>query len=214
MATEYCTVADVERLMFANRFTFGANTPLTKTDVEKFINTGEDRVDTITHRTWKANQQRTNILRDIQPDETWSSWGGDYYAGFRLMEYPVKSVDKLELFTSGSGDGYDDITANQGRTSDWFLDSDRGIVYLRAGFMPFVRRNGVRITYTFGETTVPAQIRDATAMLAAWFILQNEDLSLLLPEGAEHLRIQEKAHNWKQEAYEILWAFRRSLVWA
>lgn len=205
--------------MFSNRYTFDENTPMSGDDVREYIDTATERVEVLTKRYWRQKQAEERLYT-VHHDETWGSYGGDYYASFKLNHYPIISVDKLEVFVSSEDEnsnqeGYEDITAEKGRNKDWYPDKDRGVIYLRSGFIPFVRRNGVRIKYKYGDTSgVPEDIRDATAMLTAWFMLQSEDLSVLLPEGAEHLRIQEKMVRWKEEAMHIINPRRKTLLWA
>lgn len=204
----YCSVPDIAGFMTGDRFTFDANTNPGTELVESSIRAAMDEIDAITHRTWRGKAVEGE-MRNIQ-----RGWGiSDYFGSFKLAysQKGVRTITKLEVWTGAS---YKDITSEEGRTSKWYADLRRGIVYLRGGFVPIMYRNSVRVSYIYGETEVPHNVKMACILLTGWYLLQSEDYTLLFPEGSEHMRLSEKQELWKQRAYDLLQPERRGMVWS
>ncbi len=79
-----------------------------------------------------------------------------------------------------------------------------GIVFIKTFPRTVPRNFAVRVTYRFGETSVPKQIKKCCILLTALDILQSEDRSILLPEGTSNLSYQEKANRWEKQAMQII----------
>lgn len=205
----YCTVSDISKFMTGEKFTFGANTPHTVELVESFIKAASDEIDAITHRSWRPRISR-NEMREVARGYS-PFWGNTSSFKVKYSNYQIQAIHKLELW---NGSGYVDITDAEGRNKKWYYNPAVGIIYIRTGLTPLFYRNGVRITYTYGETELPNNIKMAAILLSAWYVLQSEDYTLLFPEGSEHMRISEKQEIWKQRAMDLLGSERRGMVWS
>lgn len=179
MATDYAMASDVQRTL-GLEYAFSATTNPSKAEVEDFINEAEDEVDDFTRRAWRTKTV-TEEIYDI-PDVPYH-----YYTGIpihlrreHVLDFDTNEGDKIELWT---GTQWEDwvATKTSGRGNDYWLDNEKGVLYLHTRAI-FYRERALRITYRYGETTVPKTIRAATAKLAASIILLNDDRSTVINE--------------------------------
>lgn len=198
----YCTAAQVASFMGLPTFT-GITSP-TLTEVNDIILSVCDEIDQFTHHAWRT----TTVTNEYYTAMSWTPMTdglGDWsdrsriYMMHRKIHYPML---KLECF---DGNTWVDFIANyiEGRGQDYWLDYDRGIIIF-ANRYPLRRRNAVRLTYQFGDTIVPADIKNVAVMLCCYQLLQRDDRSVLLPEGTSNISPQSKAELWYNRAYKIL----------
>lgn len=88
----------------------------------------------------------------------------DYSRNIQLPYYPVLSISNISVNTAGYGQTADWSTLD---STDYILDSDRGIIYLVSGDRPAVKEQSVKITYTAGYSSTPEAITYVTAQVAA-----------------------------------------------
>lgn len=172
MVVTYSTAALVSGLLQIDDFS-GTTTP-TQTEVEAFINRAEDYIDEYTNKAWRA----TTIAR-----EQHSFWPYNlyrlYYPPRVHLKHPfVKtfsgaSGDKLEVF---EGTSYTDWIADAGHTEgrgtgDFFVNYEDGVIYFEKKFPLIWRPDQVRVTYRYGETTVPKWVEDVATKMAAMDVL-------------------------------------------
>ena len=178
--------------------------------------------------TW-IDQQTRNAWRTVTKTDEFHDFNYYRYRPVRwksffdegsvhLRFFPIvalaSGVDKLEVFTGQStNDGYEDFlsTRVQGRNSDFWVDTNEGIIHFKNS-RPFVYRDAVRVTYRHGESTIPADIERATILLTAAELVSTEDYSQTFPEGTQQLPFRDKVTQWKEEASDIL-DYRRRLVY-
>lgn len=180
----YCAVADVARVLNKATDYFTASTIPSSSSVETFILEAEEQVDRDTQRAWRSRTV-TNEYHDINKNTQWHPGQG---IRIKLNHRFIKSLssgsgDKLEVW---EGSGYIDFLTNrtEGRGNDFWLDYENGVLYLR-NYVYVFYANAIRITYRYGEETVPFNITQATAIHAGFLILNNEDSSFLLSETGE-----------------------------
>lgn len=212
MASTYAQPSDVAAFMTASQFPFDANSPYTATLVETYINMAEDEIDSIMKRSW-----RTKTSTDEECSIQWNTgtgfWVSNYYGYARTRYGPILSVTKVELL---KGDGtYENITANEGRASDWYVDKATRTIYIRKFVTRPLQPVPLRVTYTYGEASasMPAYVKMAAILRTAWYILQSDDYTVLLPEGGDAIRNSEKAMEWDQKFKELIVPHRNGLVW-
>ena len=218
MTVTYTTAAKVSsvlRLMDASnetRLVLSASTDPTSTEVETIIERKEDLIDRETHHAWRAVTADTEVI-DIP--------GNCYNFHQRQFAIPLKhrkintlvsETDKIELW---DGSAWVDLvlTANgytEGRGDDYWLDYELGILYL-TGKRPYILDKGVKVTYRYGEASVPGDIEEACTKLAAIDLLETNDYVIVLPEGVGQYAIASKVDSWKKDINRILYN-RREII--
>lgn len=128
-------------------------------------------------------------------------WGGKsrFVDEIQVVEYlerganfeSVKSIEKMGLAQT-----YDLTIEN---TPNFVAN---GIIVHNS--IPFARKDGIRVTYRWGESSVPADIEYAATLLTAADIVSAEDYSVVFPTGTESLPFREKMEQWKATAMDIL----------
>ncbi len=112
--------------------------------------------------------------------------------------------DKIEIW---NGDTYENwATAKvQGRADDYWFDHEKGILWL-VYFYPYFRREALRMTYRYGQTVVPKDIRRATALNAAILLMQQDDQSGNINETGDPTRLtyDSRIGQWKAEINKII----------
>ncbi len=207
--TTYTTAAKVASMLRllntsaspSTRLTLSGTTDPTLTEVEEWILEAESDIDAETNHSWKATTV-TNEYHDVH----------GLYTGEYRRELPVKlkhrsiramtsGTDKIEIW---DGTNWIDLVlaANgyiEGRANDYWVDYTNGIVY-------FVntKPDGVRVTYRYGESSVPKDIQRICTLIAASNIIAADDYKASLPEGVSPKDIQARADAWRKEAYERL----------
>jgi len=203
MVTTYAQNSDVTRIL--QTVTFSGSTTPTDTQVDDFINAAEDEIDRATRHAWRTVTV-TDEFYDIPPDYGVSSrYSSDPGIPIHLRHREGKTLasgsgDKLEVW---DGAVYVQwlTTMTEGRADDFWLDNEQGVLYLKTIWSSFFWKKGLRLTYRFGDATVPADIRDATAMLAAIKVLQNDDLSQNLNETGDPTRLSfdQRIVQWQKQ---------------
>ena len=188
MAQVYCVNADVQRLL-ALDYSFGTATTPSTAQVASYIDTAQDEIDQRTQHAWRTATV-TKEFYDLP-----HTYGRHFFGGTGLRVFMrhtnIKTLasgsgDKLEVW---NGNSYDDwlSTRTEGRAKDYWQDEEQGELYINLAF-PLITKKALRLTYRHGETIVPGDIRDATAMLVAMKIVISDDRSMVLAETGDHTR--------------------------
>jgi len=196
MAT-YTTVDNVaEQLGFPAGYFTTTTTPTTAA-VEKFITRSEDRIDSRTGHAWRE--------KTVNNEYTRASSLRRYEMGmrFNLIHRSIRTISKLEIWENG---GWNDWVANktEGRDEDYWLDYKHGAVFLLN--IHRVAPHGVRVTYTYGETTVSGGIEDCATMMAAMKILNSPEfrVALFTQAGETKMNWDSEKDHWKLEIESVL----------
>jgi hypothetical protein len=192
MTVTYCTAANVASFLrlidpaTGARMVFGVSSEPLQSEVEAWINEAEDYIDEQTHHAWRSTQV-SNELHDHHM--RWDGFGHLEYA-VTLMNRSVltfaHATDKIELW---NGSAWKDLVdpANgftEARDKDYWVDYTNGIVYL-VSQRSILGRGTVRVTYRYGETVVPGDIKRAAEMLAGLRYLESDFYRLGLPDGQD-----------------------------
>jgi hypothetical protein len=216
MAVTYATGAQVAA--FLQRPAFSTSTVPTLAHVEDLLNYAEDHVDRFCNTAWRAKTV-TDEYHDYKSPRMYGrqslpSWGFDLrdsrIVAFRYR--PVRTLtvgDKVEIWR---GNAYEDIflTGVEGRANDYWVDYDKGLLFFVTKW-PLREISSIRLTYRYGATTIPSDIRHATILLAAASLVSGSVASFILPEGGAEPGYLSRASAWKEEAEMILahyWEFR------
>ena len=222
MTTTYCQATDVAaklQLVDENeqgqtvRKIFDENTSPTIEEVEQWINEIEDWIDDYCYHSWR-NKQVTEYKDNM---------GLTYPRGAlipaiivdcrhrNIKDLDSAQGDKLEVF---DGNDWDDLLTSPTITKglgygdgSYWVDTQEGEVYVFAKYGVY-GPNTIRITYRYGETTVPESIKNACALLTAINLLQSDDYIVQFPGNPERVSLDAKATNFENRAYKILNRYR------
>ena len=192
MAVTYCTVEDVSDFM---RVPISSTTTPTKAQVEKVINRKEEILDRRIGHTFGRNKTITNEIHDLPLLYTFG-WGTPIYLQHRnIRDLSNAAGDKIEVW-KGESNEYDDILTD----SQWYqFDPVYGRLYLRGFIFSIMRKNRIRVTYRFGDATVPEDIEDACIKLVAIDLLTTSFRMDRLPVGGSTLTWGEIIEQWKED---------------
>lgn len=179
----YCNVADVRRILSLT-FSPSAGTNPTDENIQFFIEEAEDEIDATTYNSWRENTA-TNELYNL-PDNMAYRPGAGIPIKIRrsgVRTFDTNKGDKIEVWNGGE---YEDFltTRTQGRADDFWVDYDKGFIWFRFR-QKGLRHQGVRLTYRYGATNVPKDLRQACACLTAMFIVAFDDRSGALMETGD-----------------------------
>jgi len=192
MAVTYCTVEDVSDFM---RVPISSTTTPTKAQVEKVINRKEEILDRRIGHTFGRNKTITNEIHDLPLLYTFG-WGTPIYLQHRnIRDLSNAAGDKIEVW-KGESNEYDDILTD----SQWYqFDPVYGRLYLRGFIFSIMRKNRIRVTYRFGDATVPEDVEDACVKLVAIDLLTTSFRMDRLPVGGSTLTWGEIIEQWKED---------------
>jgi len=225
----YCTVYDVAQVMGLPLRRFTEDSLPTKNTVEEIISMMEDYVDRYCRTAWRerTNYEMEGGTRTVSADAGYeyhklipvgfSGWlwqGRPVFTKYRPLK-PLDPVrgDSVQIFT---GMGWEEWLGVKimSPTADYWVDYDTGRIFFRRVWW-FSKLQGwtVRLRYRFGYTSVPKDIRYATALLAAAHLVESGDYTNLLPEGATNIVVaREKTQLWTARAHSILERYKHVVV--
>ena len=194
MTVTYTTADDVGALL---GLTIDATSKPTTTQVEKFINRKEDYIDDKSGHAWRSVTVSDEYIRPMSTHI--------YGTGvpFKLLHRSIIAITKLERW---DGSQWEDLvaTGTEGRNDDYWVDYTGGKVYVRSRRRFF--KDSVRITYTFGESTVSGTVEDLCTILAAIDVLRRKDqLTTFTDDGGSSVSIprDRKIDSLKEQAAEL-----------
>ena len=197
MAVTYCTVEDVADFL---RIPITATTTPNKTQVEKIINRKEEELDRRIGHTFGREKTITKEIHDLPLLYTFG-WGTPLWLQHRNCK-PLNSSsgDKIEIW-QGASSAYDDILND----TEWYeFDEVYGRLYLRGFLFSIMRKNRVRVTYRYGDTTVPNDVEDACVKLTAIELLTTSLRMDQIPIGSNQLNIDQSIKYWKDSIEECV----------
>ena len=197
MATYYCTVADVSDFL---RIPITATTTPTKAQVEKIINRREEYLDRRIGHTFGRNKTITKEIHDLPLLYTYG-WGTPLFLQHRnCRDLDSAQGDKIEIW-EGAASSYTDILNN----TEWYeFEPVYGRLFLRGYIFSIMRKNRVRVTYRYGDATVPDDIKDACIKLVAIDLLNSSLRMDVLPMGGNGVDTRQSITYWKQDIEEII----------
>jgi len=197
----YATVVDVERLTGIN---FTATSTPSIEDVEDFLLDAEDEIDYRTGHAWREASV-ADEYHDFPRHPIIS--GVSFWYPIRLHHRSVRSFDsnsgdKIEVW---DGSSWTDWVSEktEGRDEDWWCNYTLGIIWIRRPTLLY-RLHACRVTYRYGETSVPRDVKRAAAMLAAIQVLRANDMVGISPDNATSITVDRKIESWKTEIDEII----------
>ena len=219
MVVVYCTSAQLFTFLqlgassdvnFTGKTDFDTNTNPTKITVEEWINESEDHIDQETMHAWRS-VTITNEQHHLEVPHYQLRDGSEIKLLHRNIKTLTSGTDLLEVW---DGSQYLDYLANktEGRNKDYWVNEEMGFVFIKTYPSYLPRTFGVRVTYRFGDSTVPGDIKRACIFLTAIHFLQGEDRSVLLPEGTSNISYNTKIDKWQERAEDIMDRRRELMV--
>ena len=211
----YCTTADVFDLLQLKNITsttdFTASTVPSKSTVEQYIEAAQSKIDFRTRKSW-----RPNYITDEYHDFNLN--------GFKLRRNDAYKVLSMHIW---SGSGFE--RKNQGRTGDYFLTPDVGIVNFSRYFLLPARfqsynapvwrfgggefTNPIRVSYLYGRDInmnpqEAGMVYDMAKKLAAIDVVRSSDFGQLVVSGTDRVGLIQKIEGWNMEIEDKLDALR------
>ncbi|MDP3917303.1 MAG: hypothetical protein Q8Q42_03380 [Nanoarchaeota archaeon] len=202
----YCTASDVANQLQLP-FDFDETTNPTRNTVEDYIHQAQSIIDYKTWMSWRLNY--------VEDEEYQFNM-----AGFKLKHRDIVAICKMEVWNGG---GYE--TKTQGRTGDYFVVQELGLIKFSRFFMlpaRFTSGNSptgrwgwgefefpCRLSYLYGSSTFTDALRggmvfDICKKMAASDVYLNHDYTILSASGVDRVSLDRKIEDWRTEIEEKL----------
>ena len=194
---------------------FNGVTNPTKSVVEQWIGFAEDEIEAYTRRAWNSQGSFSGYIR-------WDPRRlliiGEPHSWYKVrLPYPdpvtpldSDSGDSLKVWNGGSEVEYVDVYT-EGRTDDFWLDGKQ-YLYINST-RPWPENNSIYISYRYGNTSVPQDIKRACILLVKQMFneanLYNNDGLTEAYDGGEKYPYQSTSTQFRNMAYAILKKRRR-----
>lgn len=179
----------------------------TSTEVTEMIEDAESMLESFCRTAWRSV---------IVTDERHSSpelYNRRFSQGlyFQLRNRNIRAITELNIW---EGEGYTDLVATGTigtgpQDGDYFTMLEEGLLFLHNTYPSTFYEGSVKITYTYGKSTIPNGIRRATTLLAAAYAIEsNFDWVYSLREGVEGMPNDKKSEKWEKRAFEMADRFK------
>ena len=207
----YCTTQDVYSLLQLNNVLSGTDfttsTVPTKKTVEQFINEAQSTIDMSTRKSWR-------------PQYVQEEYQQFNLNGFKLDKPDPYKILDLKIWNGASWD-----SKRQGRTKDFFLVPDTGMVQFSRYFLlparftsynaPVWRWGGgeftmpVKVTYLAGRDIQTdwrqgGKIADICKKMAAIEVARTADYGGVIVSGMDRMDIGSRIQSWQEEITDSL----------
>lgn len=189
----YTTSAKVAA--FLNLPAFSASTIPTSTTVDNYILRAQDQIDFKTGHAWRSTTI-TNEYHNVYNIRQ------DGFIKIRFNHRAIKTLstgsgDAIEIWNGTSWEEYIS-TKTESRASDFWVNYTDGILYVKS--MPSHEHDSIRLTYRFGESTIPYDIEEVATLIAATAIVSGKYRTASNPDVDDDTVIS----SWKARISEIL----------
>lgn len=164
MATCYVSVTTVADFL---RISITACTSPSIAQVEKLIKRAEDKIDRRTGHAW-----RVKTYTEIQSLPLLYTFGWGTFLTLKHRNVRVKASPDCTKFCSAAGDKIEIWNGASAKWSDYVdtpgaydVEYIKGDLHLRGFIFSILRDNRIRITYRYGDATIPLDIEDAALKL-------------------------------------------------
>lgn len=174
---------------YLQRSAFSASTTPTNTDVDMFIEWSQGEIERKTNQAFQAItvSNEFHTIRYVG--------GASRRRNYTFMinkPYIVLTKSNVRAFTSGTdyiyvwnGSAYTDWVANktEGRDEDYYVDYNEGVIYFMKNFPVIPYSENVKVTYRYGESTVPSWAEELCTLMAAKRVLEFDYGRVISSEG-------------------------------
>jgi len=207
----YCSTKDIyELLQLKNVLSgtdFTSSTVPSISTVEQYILEAQSYIDMYTRKSWRPN------------------YVANEYQQFNLNGFKLDKPDPYKILSLKIWNGASWDTKTQGRTNDYFLVTDTGMIQFSRYFLlparftsynaPVWRWGGgeftmpVKVTYLAGrdiqtDTRQGGIITDITKKLAAIDVVRNSDFGGAVVGGLDRVSMSERISGWDEEVRDTL----------
>lgn len=211
-------VASVIQMMSKDRtarLVFNANSYITLTEITTFIEMVQDEIDRYTQHAWRE----VTVTNEVRNNRRGYRRLRDSYVRAVRIKMKHKSIrdlaavsgDKIELFTGGGAwiDVLDTGTKGVGiGNGTFYMDIYKGILYIHDS-RTLKGPGTVRVTYRYGETSVPEDIKRACAYLTAVMVISSDNYMKHFPNDQAGYPIASQAEYMERKAYTLLNRYKR-----
>ena len=211
----YCSTKDIFNLLqltnISDTTDFTTSTLPSKITVEQYIEAAQSKIDYATRKSWRPN------------------YIAEEYHDFNLNGFKLRRNDAYKLLSVEIWNGANWDDKSEGRTKDFFLTPDVGIVYFSRYFLLPARfqsynapvwrfgggefTNPIRVRYLAGRdvNTNPMEaglIHDVAKKLTAVDVLRSSDFGQFTVSGTDRVQLLQKIDGWSREVDERLDSLR------
>ena len=193
----YTTVNAVGNFLgFPDSYFTVSSTP-TISQVETLIARADSTIELKTGHAW-----REKIITDEYPT-FFSKYEYGTGVSLDLKQRSINEISKLEIWNGSTWEDWK-ITKTEGRNNDYWVDYTNGVIFLVT--LRNIFRQGVKVTYTYGENSVPESIEAASTMMTAISLLGNPEFSVVMftESSQNNSRQFERINFWKEEIKDLL----------
>lgn len=203
MAEIYTTGSDVGNLL---RFTIDCSSSPTATQVTDYIERNQDVIDQRTGMTYGQTKTETREWHDLPLIYTFG-WGSFITLKRRAvktdctgLKLDAGACDKLEIWSGATGN-FTDIT---NKTESYNIVAERGELYMRGFLFSILRKNRLRVTYRYGEDTVPRDIEKACLLMTCIDIVRSSFRMDEIAFGGKAINKETSMKSWEDEIERII----------
>ena len=206
----YCSVADVADFL---RVDITATSTPNIVQVTKLINRKEDEIDRRTGHAFRVRTATTEI-HDM-PIIYEFGWGTPLFLRHRKIWTDANGGlesaegDAIEVYdgasagVSGGAAQYTNITNDA--AGGYALEPQYGRLYMRGYIFTVMRKNRIRITYRYGDTTVPGDVTDICIKMTAIELLATSFRADMLPVGGSGgWDWKDSIHLWQEDINRVI----------
>ncbi len=209
---QYCSAVDVAAYLgwtdsavatpeTITRYEFSSSTIPSLAEVNDMILAAEDMIDSKTGHAWRERTVTDEIHDYENALYTAPKEAERDCRGIKLSHRKIRSLtsgtDEINVW---NGSSYTEYVADktEGRNDDFWVDSQKGILYFKDSTPSRVVQS-VKVTYRYGDSSVPDDVRELTALMAARRIMMSHDHIKSIPQGDGAASIyREKLIAWKE----------------
>ena len=201
MATCYATTCDIADFL---RISITACSSPSIAQVEKLIKRSEVRIERRTGHAWRLKTTQEIFSLPLLYSFGWGTYITLKHRNIRKTgagdtKLCVAAGDKLEIW-NGAGGTWACFAGCNGAYDIEFIKGD---VYLRGFIFTILRNNRVRITYRFGDESVPLDIEDATVKLTVIDLIRSSIKMDDLEFGGS-IKKEEAMLKWQEDVDKII----------
>ena len=172
----------------------------TRDQVVKAIRWAMARIDSHCGQSWRRRVV-TEEWQDLPQEVFDGVWTRVKLDNRQVADLASGSGDALQVRAGSSWEDYL-TTRTQGIAGDFYIQNEDGWLYLKRR-TSLVTEDAIKITYRTGFTTVPEDIQEACALLTA-ARLEETSIRSIGPDGASSYAVENRARDWKKDAYASL----------
>ena len=211
MTVTYCTSAEVSKFLFGDKKSdFDDSSKPLKTTVESLINRVEDLIDAATRHAWRTVTVTNEYhnYNDVRRHPRGYPIGKEpcrcVHLNHRTVHTFTSETHKIEIWQDNEwvdlaleANGY-----TEGRDDDYWIDYENGVIYF-VDEEPDIGQKAVRVTYAYGETSVPGDIKEWALKLAAIDLIYSDDWTVMTIDNLDRVNLEGKVRHWKEDIEKI-----------